>query len=477
MTEPCDLSAVDARQLIGNKQLSPVELMQSCLKRIETVNPTLNAVVAMDAEAAMSQAEQDEAAVMQGEDLGLLHGLPVGIKDLESVAGMRTTFGSLLFEQNIPEADDNSVANIRASGANIFCKTNTPEFGAGGNTRNRVYGATGNPFDPEKTCAGSSGGSAVALASGMVSLAGGSDYGGSLRTPSSFCGVVGFRPSPGVVPKAGSENSLSPFGVLGPMGRSVADAHLLLQAQAEVNKYDPYSNGDTDHIPETLSGIDLGSLRIAVSEDLGCAPVDNDIRNVFKQRVQQFGHVFAACDYRDPYMQDIHETFEILRCVGWMAGHSEQLQQHRDLLSPNVIDNTSRGMDYSLQDVFRANVSQTKIYRQFIDLFEEIDILICPSASVSPFPHSQWSVTEMNGEAMPTYMTWLTLSYALTTALAAVCTIPCGVDHLGMPFGIQVVGPNGSDAMVLEVAHSLEQYLASMPDTARAVADLTRLKV
>ncbi|MFT5113123.1 MAG: amidase [Parasphingorhabdus sp.] len=475
MTEPCDLDALDARRLMGNKQLSPVELMQSCLNRIDKVNPKVNAVVAIDADAAMEQARQDEQAVMQGMDLGLLHGLPIGVKDLECVAGMRTTFGSLLFEDNVPEQDDNSIANVRANGANIFCKTNTPEFGAGGNTRNRVYGATGNPFNVEKTCAGSSGGSAVALATGMMPIATGSDYGGSLRTPSSFCGVVGFRSSPGIVPKIGSDVSLSPFGVLGPMARNVRDAHLLLQAQAEVNKHDPFSNGDTDQIPEALHGMDLGSLRVGFSADLGCAPVDNNIRSIFEQRINNFRHVFAECEQRDPYMENIHETFEILRCVSWMAGHTDQLMNQRDLLCPNVIDNTSRGNNYSLQDVFRANQSQSAIYREFIDLFEEIDILICPSAAVSPFPHAQWSVTEVNGEPMTTYMTWLTLSYALTTALASVCTIPCGVDHLGMPFGIQVAGPNGSDALVLEVAYSLEQYLSSMDDTKRPLPNLTSL--
>ncbi len=200
MSEPCDLSAVEARRMISAKLLSPVELVESCIKRIEATNRAVNAIVAMDGEAALEVARDAERAVMHGEPLGLLHGLPIGVKDLQATAGLRTTWGSLIFEDHVPDEDETTVANLRDEGAIVLGKTNTPEFGAGANTRNRVYGATGNPFDPQKTCGGSSGGSAVALALGQVPLATGSDYGGSLRTPAAFSGVVGFRPSPGVVP-------------------------------------------------------------------------------------------------------------------------------------------------------------------------------------------------------------------------------------------------------------------------------------
>jgi len=196
----CDMDAVEQRRRIGTKEISPVELLESTLKRIEDVNGRVNAIVAMDVDNARAEAKFAEQAVMDGEDLGLLHGLPVGIKDLEATAGLRTTYGSMLYENNVPETDDLSVENVREEGAIILAKTNTPEFGAGANTRNTVYGATGNPFNTDLTPAGSSGGSAAALATGMVSLASGSDYGGSLRTPAGYCGVVGFRPSPGVVP-------------------------------------------------------------------------------------------------------------------------------------------------------------------------------------------------------------------------------------------------------------------------------------
>jgi Asp-tRNA(Asn)/Glu-tRNA(Gln) amidotransferase A subunit family amidase len=475
MTEPCDLSAVEARRLIGNKKLSPVELLESCLKRIEKVNPTLNAIVAMDEKAAKDAAKAAEEAVMRGDDLGLLHGLPIGIKDLQATAGLRTTWGSLIYKDHVPEKDEATVANLRDQGAVILAKTNTPEFGAGANTKNRVYGATGNPFDPNKTCAGSSGGSAVALATGMLPLATGSDYGGSLRTPAAFCGVSGFRPSPGVVPGPERSSAFTPFSVNGPMARSIADLHLLLKAQIDLDKQDPFSSDDALRIPEELPQLDLGSLRVAISTDLGCAPVDKEIRRIFQKRVSTFRHVFAEAQDRDPDLGPVHDVFEILRGVYFVGAHRERLEKHRDLLGPNVIDNTERGLKWTAADIAWANVEQSKIYRRFLDFFDDADVLICPAASVTPFPHSELSVTEINGEKMPTYMRWLAITYALTTAVPSAAVIPCGVDHVGMPFGIQVVGPNGSDALVLAVANALERVLAENPATSRPVPDIAAL--
>jgi Asp-tRNA(Asn)/Glu-tRNA(Gln) amidotransferase A subunit family amidase len=471
MTEPCDLSAIEARRLIGRKALSPVELVESCIARIEAVDGALNAAVTRDAEGARAAAEEAETAVLRGEELGLLHGLPVGIKDLQATEGLRTTWGSLLYQDHVPEADDPVVANVRDEGGIILCKTNTPEFGAGANTTNRVFGATGNPFDADKTCGGSSGGSAVAVATGMTPLATGSDHGGSLRTPAAFCGVVGFRPSPGLVPRTTRPVALLPMPVLGPMARSVADAHLLLQAQLDLDKDDPFSSDDLMQIPEALTGADPGSLRVAFSADLGCAPLDNNIRQVFEERAGAFGHIFAEADWRDPDFADVHEAFEILRAVQFVAAHKERVENSRDMLGPNVVDNTERGLTYSLDDVAWAHKVQTNIYTRFRRFFDEADILICPAAAVSPFPHSQLFVEEINGEQMPTYLRWLAMRYALTMALPSAVCLPCGVDHRGLPFGIQVAGPIGSDAQVLETALALEQALAENPKTARPVPD------
>lgn len=475
MTEPCDLSAIEARSLIGRKALSPVELVESCLERIGTVDGALNAITAIDEEGARAAAKHAEKTVMQGEPLGLLHGLPVGIKDLQATKGLRTTSGSLLYEHHMPDADDPVVANIRAEGGIVLCKTNTPEFGAGGNTTNKVFGVTGNPYDPDKTCGGSSGGSAVAVATGMTPLATGSDHGGSLRTPAGFCGVVGFRPSPGLVPRTTRPVSLLPMPVLGPMGRSVADAHLLLRAQLDLDKDDPFSSDDLLRIPKVLEGVDLSSLRVAFSADLGCAPLDNEIRKVFEKKAASFRHLFAEARTSDPDFGDVHEAFEILRAIQFCAAHKQRLEKHRDQLGPNVINNTERALTYSLPDVAWAHKVQTDLYTRFRRFFGDADILISPAASVSPFPHAQLFVEEINGEKMPTYMRWLAITYALTMALPSVVCLPCGVDHLGMPFGIQVAGPSGSDALVLEVAFTLEQALAENEETARPLPNLKAL--
>ena len=475
MTKPCELSAAEARRLIGRKALSPVELVNSCLERIDEVDGALNAITAIDGDGARAAAKDAEQAVMDGDVLGLLHGLPVGIKDLQATMGLRTTYGSLLYENNVPDTDDAVVANIRAEGGIILAKTNTPEFGAGANTTNRVFGATGNPFDPEKTCGGSSGGSAVAVASNMVPLATGSDHGGSLRTPATFCGVVGFRPSPGLVPRTTRPVSLLPMPVLGPMARSVEDAHLLLLAQLDADKDDPFSSDDVLRIPEALSGVDLGSLKVAFSADLGCAPLDEKIANIFKSRTSAMTHLFAETQTRDPDLTDVHEAFEILRAVQFVAAHKERLETSRDQLGPNVINNTERGLKMSLPDVAWAHKAQTGLYTRFRAFFDDADILICPAASVSPFPHAQLFVEEINGIKMPTYMRWLAMTYALTMALPSALCLPCGVDHLGMPFGIQIVGPIGSDAFVLEVAFALEEALQGIDETARPIPDIARL--
>ena len=300
------------------------------------------------------------------------------------------------------------------SGANIFCKTNVPEFGAGANTVNKVYGATGNPFNPQKTCGGSSGGSAVALATGMVPLATGSDYGGSLRTPASFCGVVGFRPSPGVVPYAHNGVGLNPFVVLGPMGRSVADAHLLLRAQSHADKRDPYGRF-LSTVPDELPVVDLSSIKAVWSTDLGCSEVDKQIAKIFAKRVSGFSHAFERCENAHPDFGDIHNVFEVLRGVFFVAGHEERLEKHRGILGQNVIDNTELGLNLTPSQIGAAFTQQSVIYRQVLEFFSETetDVLICPAVSVTAFDHVQRTVTKINDLQMNTYMTWLALVLSL----------------------------------------------------------------
>ncbi len=239
MTEPCDLTACDARRLIGEKRLSPTELLESCIARVEAVDHAVNAMVARDFDRARAAAKQADAAVARGDALGALHGLPIGVKDLEATEGLRTTYGSPIFRDNVPAQDERIVAAVRQAGAIVLGKTNTPEFGAGANTRNAVYGATGNPFDPQKSAAGSSGGSAVALATGMAPVCTGSDTGGSLRNPAAFCGIVGFRPTPGLVANEMRPNGWNNLSVTGPMARTVPDLCLLLSSMVSDDSGDP----------------------------------------------------------------------------------------------------------------------------------------------------------------------------------------------------------------------------------------------
>ena len=475
MSDLCDKTAVELRSLIGRKDISPVELVESCIERIEAIDNKLNAVVTTAFTRAREEASLAEKSVLNGEELGLLHGLPVGIKDLEATIDIRTTSGSQLYADNIPAKDQGSVANIRAEGGIVIGKTNTPEFGAGANTRNLVFGATGNPFATDKTCGGSSGGSAVALATGMMPLASGSDYGGSLRTPAGFCGVVGIRPSPGIVAAEGRPVGLLPFSVLGPMGRNVDDAFLLLQAQMGVDPHDPFSTAPDLDLFAPLEAADLSSINVMITPDFGAAPMSNSYRSIFTERVNIFSHYFANADYGNPDFTDADNCFEVLRGVNFVAAHGERVRKHRDILSPNVVDNVDRGLAYNLEDVAMAHLQQSKIARDWLDLFNEVDVVICPAAATTPFDHSQWSITEIDSIEMPTYMRWLAITYMPTMALASAVVLPCGLDDKNMPFGIQVLGAPGADRLVIEVAKALETALASHQKTCRPVPDIKQL--
>jgi amidase len=260
------------------------------------------------------------------------------------------------------------------------------------------------------------------------------------------------------------------------MGRSVGDAALLLSAQASIDPRDPYSRSLDPALFEPMREADLSSIRVAISEDLGAAPVSKAYRDIFKSRTDSFRHVFDEAQDRDPDFTDVHDCFEVLRGVVFVGAHGERVRNHRDKISPNVVDNVDRGLAYSLQDVATAHVQQSKIARNWLKLLSEVDVVICPAASVTPFPHAEWYVSEIDGVKMPTYMRWLALSYAPTMAMACGCVLPCGVDDQGMPFGIQVLGAPGTDRHVLEVSAALERILAANPDTRRPLPDLDKLR-
>jgi Asp-tRNA(Asn)/Glu-tRNA(Gln) amidotransferase A subunit family amidase len=480
--EPCDLTAVAARRLIGRKRLSPVELVESCIARIEAVDHAVNAVVARDFERALAAARKAADQVAAGAVLPALHGLPIGIKDLEDTAGLRTTKGSPIFRNYVPEADCALVAGLRAAGGLVLGKTNTPEFGAGANTRNAVYGATGNAFDPTRSAAGSSGGSAVALALGMMPLCSGSDTGGSLRNPASFNGIVGFRPTPGLVPNERRPLGWSNLPVLGPMARTVADLCLLLSAMVGDDARDPLAATVYGRIMRSAGEfavpavIDLSRLRVAASADLGFAPVERQIAAVFAEKTALFANIFARFEPATPDCRDADESFAILRAVNFLAAHLETVRTRPDDVGPNVRANVEEGLGYSAADVARAQTQQTALYRRWQAFFDDHDILLTPAITISPRPWSELYPAEIDGRATRSYFHWLALAYAPTLVGHPALSLPVGRDHHGLPFGLQIIGPRGGDALVLAVAAALEAQLAGDPRTARPVQDIDALR-
>ncbi|MEE3107045.1 MAG: amidase family protein [Pseudomonadota bacterium] len=477
MTEPCDLTAVEARRLIGQKALSPVELTDSCIERIEAVDGSVNAMVTRCFERARLEAQAAEAAIMQGDMLGALHGLPLGVKDLNVTEGVLTTYGSPLHAENVPAEDERIIAALRAAGAIVIGKTNTPEFGAGANTKNAVFGATGNPFDPSRICGGSSGGSAVALATGMAPICTGSDTGGSLRTPASFCGVVSHRSTPGVVPSDKRGIGLTTYNVQGPMARTVADTSLMLSVMAGNHPSDPLSGPIDRNIFGTVEDIDLSRLRVAWSTDLGCVPVDHHLARLFEERIGMLASSFKSCERRDPDMADALDVFWVIRGVSFLAGRLDAYKNHRDKLGPNIISNVEAGLKMTAEEIAWAHARQTKIYRRFQEFFEDVDVLLCPGNSVPPFPVEQLYCDEINGQKTANYVEWLGIASAITLTGHPVTLIPTGLDHTGMPFGMQVVGPRRhADRFTIGIAAAIERTFQTMATTKRPLPDLAALR-
>ncbi|MEM7252172.1 MAG: amidase family protein [Pseudomonadota bacterium] len=473
MSDPCDLTATEARRLIGLAQLGAVELLESCIQRIKSVNPAVNAVVALDPERAHDAAKAADESLANRAPLGPLHGLPIGIKDLNETRGLRTTFGSPLYAEHVPEADEGLVARLRNAGGIIAAKTNTPEFGAGSNTDNAVYGKTRNPFDLDRTSGGSSGGAAAALATGMLPLCHGSDSGGSLRAPAVWCGVTAIRPTPGLVPSERRTLPLTAFSVQGPMARTVSDLALFLQPLAEFDARDPLAYPRAPiRLPQS---VDLSRLRVRYSVDLGVAPVDNGIRQVFADRIEAIGHLFAECEPANPDMHDAREVFWGLRGLQFVASHATRWQNHREQLGANVRSNTEAGLAMSVETIANAERGWNQLFQRFATFMEPIDLLLCPGNAIPPFPVETGIPREINGVALENYMDTSLVRSALTLTMHPVVALPCGTDHTGTPFGFQMLGHRFADQALLDIAHSLELALAGESALSRPVPDLKSL--
>jgi amidase len=441
---------------LRRSEISAREVVQAHLDQIARVNPRVNAICTLVPDQALSDADAADANLAAGRPAGALHGLPVVIKDLVSTAGIRTTFGSPIYANHVPDQDDLIVERLRTAGAIVLGKSNTPEFGAGSQTYNAVFGETRNPYNLDRTCGGSSGGAAVALATGMVPIADGSDLGGSLRNPASFCNVVGFRPSPGRVPSWPVGDAWSSLSVQGPMARSVADVALLLTAIAGPDARAPISNPDpADRFAGSLDASFAG-VKIAWSQNLGRYPVDPVVTQTIDAQRTVFEDLGCVVEDADPDVRHADDIFQTLRAWGFARALADDLRRHRDRIKDTVIWNVEKGLALSGTDVANAQAKRTDLYHRVRHFMQDYRFLVLPVAAVVPFPVEQRWVQEVNGVAMQTYIDWMALCYAITLTGLPAISVPCGFTADGLPVGVQIVGRHQADLDVLRLAHAFE---------------------
>lgn len=454
--EICFLRATELASHLRQRKLSAEEVMEAHLRRIERVNPPVNAVVTLTPEKALEEARAADERLARGEEPGPLHGLPVAHKDLVPTAGMRTTFGSRIYEDYVPEKDALIVERLRRAGAITVGKTNTPEFGAGSQTFNEVFGETLNPYDTAKTCGGSSGGSAVALACGMLPIADGSDVGGSLRNPASFCNVVGLRPSLGRVPSWPSRAAWFPLAVEGPMARTVGDVALMLGAMAGPDPRSPVSLSEPgSHFLQPLER-DFGGVRIAWSRDLGELPVDPRVTAALEEQRSTFEALGCLVEGADPDLTGADEVF-----MAWRAWYYELelgglLEEHRDKLKDTVIWNIEEGRRLTGPRLGEIERQRTEIFHRMREFMETYEFLVLPVVQVPPFDVRQPYVTEINGVQMQNYIEWMKSCYYITVTGHPAASVPCGFTPEGLPVGIQIVGRYRDDLGVLQLAQAFE---------------------
>lgn len=466
------LSVQEVLQRFANLSLTPSVYLAACLKRISEVNPKINALTAIDTDRAVAEAVKATQRWKAGTPKGLLDGLPIGVKDLQDTKGLLTTHGSPRMRANSPQVDLPMVAQLRAAGAIVLAKTNVPECGAGGNSRNPVWGATGNPFDANLIAGGSSGGSAAALAADILPMCTGSDTGGSLRMPAALCGIVGFRPSVDVIPHPTRPVGWSGISVLGPMTRNVDDLNLMLQVCQGFDPDDPLSTHPTPGRFAALQDVDLSTLRVGFSEDFGGAPVDPAIRATFQDRIAKIAPFVQDCRAVDLGLGDMDRCFDILRAESFVSAFAEVSKSDPQAFGPDIATNVALGMTMSLADRAWAHAEQTRILRRFNALMQDFDVILLPTSPISPFQWTKGHATEIDGQAMDIYYRWLALCYRGSLTGGPAITLPCGRDPHGMPFGLQILGPVRGDEALLAASKAFETLFAADPAMARPRADM-----
>ena len=450
------LSATRIALLVGAGEVSPVEVVEAALGRIERRNGALNAVVTLN-ERALDDARALEKSLARATEPGLLCGVPVGIKDVTPVAGLRTTYGSPLFADHVPQDDALVVRRLRAAGAIILGKTNTPEFATGANTFNEVFGRTRNPWDVSRSAGGSTGGGAAALASGMIALAEGTDLGGSLRIPASFCGVVGLRLSPGLVPTWPTDWAWDDLAVSGPMARTAEDVALMLQAVAGPTPFSPHSQSvwGRDFARAVHDG-PRTPLRLAYCADLAALGVDPEIEGVCRSAALGLVDTGASVEGLALELPEARDTFLHLRGL-WMVIHHYERLDRLDALGANLRGNIDAGLRLSTRDIAWAERARGRICDAFKRSLETFDLLLTPTVAVPPFDAELNYPEKVGGMAMKTYVDWFAPTFVLSLTGLPVASVPCGLDGEGLPVGLQVVGPPRGEEAVLALAHAIQR--------------------
>lgn len=462
MSELWKLTALEASGLLRKKEISPLEMVESCAERINATEDGLNAIPTRCFDRARDHARrlmEDNHHAYEGP--GALRGLPIAIKELEDVAGVRTTYGAPLWADHVPERSDIMVERLEERGGIVMGKSNVPEYGAGGVSFNEVLGSSANPWDQQRTPGGSSGGSAAALAAGQVPLATGSDLGGSLRIPASFCGVVGFRPSPGLVAKGPDAACFADMPVVGPMARNVPDAAFMLDAMAGTHIEDPLSRPEpvVPYLDHVLTALEDGAhpRRIGYSPDLGVTPVDAEVDAICRAAVAKLASLGSETGDAEIDFSGGPEAFHTLRALGFAGGHEDELRDHRDKLKPENIWNTQKGLDLTRDEIVRANRIRGDLFHRVAAFFKEHDVLALPSTIVPAIPMNQRYLKELNGHKFGNYVDWIILTSVVTLTVCPAISINCGFTKSGLPVGLQLVGAPHGDGQLLAWAAVAEK--------------------
>jgi len=456
MQELYKLTATEAVALLKRGEVTPLEMIDAAAARIEATNPQINALVTLCMDRARDHARRIMKQNRKDAPPHFLHGLPIAVKDNTDVAGVRCTSGSRIYAERIAPASDLVVERLEANGAVVIAKSNLPEFAAGGNTFNDVFGATLNPWDMRMSASGSSGGAAAALASGQVWLATGSDFGGSIRTPASFCSVTGLRPSPGMVPRV-QKQPFSPLAVEGPMARNVADVALMFDAEAGFHALDPLSQVGPHPSFSQAASKPLRPLRVAYSTDLGIAPVvDREVSAVCRAAADRLAKDGVSVEEAHPDLGEAGKDFLTLRGAVYLARVAPLLKKYRELMKPEVIANAEFGMRLKLRDVVAAEIAQGEIVRRVARFFDHYDLLLCPTVLCPPFDVNQRYPEALDGVHFDGYMGWLVLTYAISVTTCPVMALPCGFTRSGLPIGLQAIGKPRGEAALFSAAAYME---------------------